>query len=413
MSSLVKENIRIALGSIKSQKVRTSLTIAIIAFGIMALVGILTAIDAIKGAINSNFTRMGANTFTIRNKETNLRIGQGGKKPKKYRPITYAEASRFVDEFKFPSKASVSTFATFAGTVKFGSEKTNPNIQVLGGDINYIFTSGYELEKGRNFSQEEATSGRSVVILGKDVISTLFKKKENPLDKEVMINGNKYRVIGVLKSKGNSMGFGGDKICIIPLQNARVYFSDPNQSFTINVISTDGRQMETAISEATGLFRIIRKVRIGDDENFEITKSDKFATMLIDNMSFVSAAATLIGVITLVGAAIGLMNIMLVSISERTREIGTRKALGATKIMIRRQFLIEAIVICQLGGIIGIFLGIVAGNLISVLVGGAFIIPWFWIFIGVTICFITGLVSGIYPAIKASNLDPIEALRFE
>lgn len=413
MASFLKENIRISLRAIKSQLLRTTLTALIISFGIMALVGILTAIDAIKSSINSNFTSLGANTFTIRNREMSVRIGKNGKRPKSFRNITYDEAIKFSKEFSFPASPSVSTMASGAATLKFESKKSNPNIRVFGGDENYLATSGYELESGRNFSSQEIQYGNHVVIIGKDVVTALFDTKTDPLDKIITVGSGKYRVIGVLKSKGNSMGFGGDKVSILPLANVRQYFSRPNMTFTINVMVNNSQLMDAAVGEAMGTFRRIRKVAVGEDENFEITKSDNLANLLIDNIQKVTAGATAIGIITLLGAAIGLMNIMLVSVTERTREIGIRKAIGANAKTIRSQFLVEAIVICQIGGLLGIVLGIAIGNLISMQLGVGFIIPWFWIISGIILCMFVGLISGLYPAIKASKFDPIEALRFE
>ncbi len=412
MASFIKENISISLLAIRSQLLRTILTVLIISFGIMALVGILTAIDAIKSSINSNFTNMGANTFAIRNRQM-IHIGSNGKGPKKFRNITYDEALRFTKEYSFPAKPSLSTFASGSSTIKFESKKTNPNMRVFGSDENYLATSGYELERGRNFSAQEALFGNHVAILGKDVVDALFTKKEDPIDKIVTVGSGKYKVIGILKAKGNSSGFGGDKIAILPLTNVRQYFSNPNMSFTINVLTASSQQLDAAISEANGMFRVIRKVRIGEEDNFEITKSDNLANMLIGLIGKTTAGATIIGIITLLGAAIGLMNIMLVSVTERTREIGIRKAIGATRKIIRGQFLVEAIVICQIGGLLGIILGIVIGNLISAQLGVGFIIPWVWIISGIILCLFVGLISGIYPAVKASKLDPIDALRFE
>jgi len=356
---------------------------------------------------------MGANTFTIRNREMSVHIARNGKSPKHFRSITYDEAVRFTKEYSFPAKPSVSTFASGGATIKFESKKTNPNMRVFGADENYIATSGYELDRGRNFSAQEVLYGNPVALLGKDVVDGLFSKKEDPIDKLVTIGSGKYKIIGTLKSKGNSSGFGGDKIVILPLINVRQYFPRPNMSFNISVLTGNSHQMDAAISEANGIFRTIRKVPIGEDDNFEITKSDNLANMLIGLIGKATAGATIIGIITLLGAAIGLMNIMLVSVTERTREIGIRKAIGATRKVIRGQFLVEAMVICQIGGLLGIILGILIGNLISAQLGVGFIIPWVWIISGIVLCLFVGLISGLYPAVKASNLDPIDALRFE
>lgn len=413
MGSLLTENIKISLSSIRSQLLRTVLTVLIIAIGITALVGILTAIDSIKQSINSNFTSMGANTFTIRNREMSIRIGKNGKRPKKFRSISYEEAIAFKNQFQFPSYTSVSTMASGVSTVRYQAKKTNPNIQVFGGDENYLVTSGYDLESGRSFSMQEIQYNSHVAIIGGELKNNLFGSSINPLDKIISIGSGKYKVIGVLKPKGSSIGFGGDKITIVPLGNVRQYFGKDQMNYIINIQSKSPKQMDIATGEATGVFRKIRKVTIGEETNFEIIKSDSLANILIDNIKYVTWAATIIGFITLIGAAIGLMNIMLVSVTERTREIGIRKSLGATREIIKKQFLIEAIVICQLGGCLGIVLGIGIGNLISLLIGSGFIIPWVWIITGIIICLLVGLAAGIYPAIKASKLDPIEALRFE
>jgi putative ABC transport system permease protein len=295
---------------------------------------------------------------------------------------------------------------------KFVNKKTDPNVLVMGGDINYLKVAGYDISEGRNFSQQEVNSASSVAIIGSELKSKLFKTL-NPLGENIFIGGAKFRVIGVLKGKGSSMGFGGDRIIIVPIQNAYQTFSMPNMSSVITVAVNDIKTLDFAVEEATSVFRKVRRIPVRSEDNFNIYKSDNIAKELISNLSYVTIAATVIGFITLIGAAVGLMNIMLVSVTERTREIGIRKAIGATQEVIRKQFLLEAIVICQIGGLGGIILGIVIGNIVTSLVGVGFIIPWLWIMGGFTLCLLVGLVSGIYPAIKASKLDPIDALRFE
>jgi putative ABC transport system permease protein len=412
-SNLVTENIRISLNSIRSHLLRTILTILIIAFGIMALVGILTATEAIKFFLTQNFTMMGANTFTIRNRTMNVHIGGQSNRMKWFEPITFAQSQLFKERYSFPAYTSVFTFATGVATIKYGSNKTNPNVRVMGIDEDYLLTSGDEVEKGRSFTPNEVFYGSAVAIVGPEVIKNIFKNKEDPIDKIISIGPGKYKVVGVLKEKGSSMGFSGDRSVMLPLNNVRVHFPRPNMSFTINVLVKKQEMMDAGIGEATATLRNIRKVPVGLDNTFEISKSDDVAKMLIENIKYVTYAATIIGLITLIGAAIGLMNIMLVSVTERTREIGIRKAIGATRRVIRNQFLVEAIVIGQLGGILGIVLGILIGNVISLLIGGAFIIPWVWIGTGVILCFAVALISGIFPAQKAANLDPIESLRYE
>jgi len=412
-TKLIVENIRIAMQSVRSHLLRTILTVLIIAFGIMALVGILTAIEAIESSLNQNFAMMGSNTFSIQNRSIRIHIGGRRNKADVFREIDYRQATDFKSEFNFPAVVSVYTYGTGTATLKYKSEKTNPNVQVIGTDKDYFTTAGLEIDRGRNFSPNEMQYGNHVTIIGSDNAKTLFKKNEDPIGKIISIGAGKYRVIGVLKERGSSLGFTGDRACMVPLVNVKQYFSRPNMNYSISVKVNDPQLMEPAIGEATGLFRKIRKDKAGDSDSFSIVKSDNVASILISLTGKIQIGAMIIGIITLLGAAIGLMNIMLVSVTERTREIGVRKAIGARQRTIRNQFLAEAIVIAQIGGILGIIAGILIGNVVSMITGSAFIVPWLWIIVGIVLCFIVALLSGIIPANKAAQLDPIESLRWE
>ncbi len=410
---LVKENIRISLNSIRSHLVRTILTVMIIAFGIMALVGIFTAIQAVNYFLKENFAMMGANTFNISNRGLRVHIGRHRHNAKPYSVITYAQATQFKKDYHFPAVTSVNITGSATATVKYQSEKTDPNIRIVGIDENYLQTAGMDLSYGRNFSKIEVQQGSHMVIMGSSVAEKLFPHTKDPVGKIVSIGAGRYRIAGILKSKGSSAAFSGDLTCLLPLNNVRQYFSRPNMNYNISVMVKDQAQMDAAIGEATGAFRLVRKDRLGEANSFTIIKSDNFANMLIENTKKIKAGAKAIGAITLLGAAIALMNIMLVSVTERTREIGIRKALGARRHTIRNQFLFEAVVIAQIGGIVGIIIGIIIGNVISLLTKSAFVVPWLWVFGGILLTFIVALASGILPANKAAKLDPIESLRYE
>lgn len=411
--SLFIENLRISLDAIRSNLLRSVLTVLIIAVGITALVGILTAIDSIKRSITKEFTFMGANTFTITSRGMRVQIGQQQVRTRNYSYISYQQAKQFTEVFDFPAQTSVSVYASGGATLKYGSEKTNPNVSVRGVDENYILTAGHEIDRGRNLSSEEIAGARNVAIISDKVAKLLFPGGENPLEKEISIGSGRYRITGILKSKGGGFGAGSELIALIPYSNARIYFSRPSMNFEIQVKPEFAGLVDAAVGEAEGRFRIVRGLSPVDETDFNINKSDNLVNILLNNIKSITLVATIIGVITLFGAAIALMNIMLVSVKERTREIGVRKAVGAKAKTVQQQFLLEAIVTGQIGGFVGIILGIIIGNMVSMIVGSTFIIPWVWIFTGVFLCFLVGILSGYYPAVKAARLDPIEALRYE
>jgi putative ABC transport system permease protein len=409
---IFKENLKISFRAIRSNKVRAILTICIIAVGIMALVGILTAIDAIKSSLTNQFTMMGANSFTISSRGMNIQIGNDRYRAKNFSRISYREAEEFKSRFKEAAWVAVSFNASSLTTVKYGSEKTNPNVNLTGIDENHLSVSGYEIESGRNFSADEIQQIRHYVLIGSDIVKDLFPSGVDPLGKEITVAGLKLQISGVLKSKGSGIG-NPDRVCFMPITTAREYFSRPDMTFALTIMPMNPVNLDMMTGEAEAVFRTVRNLNPRDESDFNISKSDNIVNLLLKNLRFVTLAATIIGIVTLFGAAVGLMNIMLVSVTERTREIGVRKAIGAKTQTIKYQFLFESIMIGQLGGVFGIILGILIGNAVSSMLRSSFVIPWVWVVTGIVVCFIVGVVSGYAPAVKAANIDPIEALRYE
>ena len=389
----VLENIKLAIGNVRSNLLRSMLTMLIIAFGVMALVGILTAIDSILSSMTNNFSGLGANSFSIIQKNVGFRGHPDGKRRIPGPPISFEQAMMLVEKNKLPTKIAVFATASSSEKVIYGDKSTNPEISILGINEHYLDVNALNIKAGRPFSSTEYQHGVNVCIIGNDIVKRLFSNRpQSAIDRDISIGGKKFRIVGVMEEQGSSMTSNLDKQIEIPLLTQKKLYGFQDQSYSIG-ISTP--------------------VKMNVDNDFEVQQADAIMKILEDNSSTLRIATIGIGLITLLGAAIGLMNIMLVSVTERTREIGIRKALGATRNNILVQFLVEAIVICQIGGLLGIFFGILAGNSIALILKGGFIIPWGWIILGIVTCVIVGLISGIYPAIKASRLDPVESLRYE
>lgn len=410
-----KENLFEGLRAVRGNLLRSILTAAIVAIGITSLVGILTAIDGMQASITNSFSSLGANSFSIESKDVNRRRQQEGKQDKVYEPIDFNEARRFKRLFGSASATSVSTAVSYRVEAKYLSKKTNPNMMVFGVDQEYLGLEGYNLVEGRNFSPVEDQYGSNVAIIGPQVKEALFEGNKSPVGEDISLLGSKFRVIGVLESAGSLGGnSGSDRSILIPVNGASRFAMNGRLKYEINNAVRNPAEVENVMGEATGLMRNIRQDPLGQPNSFEIERNRSAAERLAEISGYLKIGGFVIGIITLLGASIGLMNIMMVSVTERTREIGVRKALGATPMKIRQQFIMEAIVICLLGGITGIIIGIVIGNLVSNLIGdGVFLVPWLWMFMGITMCVAVGLFSGFYPAYKASKLDPVESLRFE
>lgn len=409
----LKENVREGLKSIAANKLRTILTALIITFGITSLVGSLTAVDGIQASINSSFANLGANTFDIQSQRNIQGRGPGRKEVITSR-LKYAELQLFKDKYNGPGKVSLNTRVTNFAEAKRGTKTSNPNLTIKGGDENFLVVDGYDLAVGRNFSPSEIRGGAYVCIIGKQVEEALFESFRNSIGESLVSQGVKFRIIGRLEEQG---GFGDnngiDRTIVVPMETAR-RVANRGLEYEATVAVEDVTQTDFAVGVATGVMRRVRGDRAREPDSFEISVSKSLAERLGDITNYLRAAGFGVGAITLLGASIALMNIMLVSVTERTREIGVRKAMGATPAKIRQQFLIESIVICQLGALGGIIFGLAIGNLLAILVfQSPFVVPWIWLIVGLLVAFGVGLLSGFFPASKAANLDPIESLRFE
>ncbi|WP_185965937.1 ABC transporter permease [Flavobacterium sp. ZT3R18] len=413
MLKLFKENIRIAIGSIRTQLLRTILTVMIIAIGITALVGILTVVSALENTLSSDFASMGSNTFNINQYENNSRRRGGGEREIINPIISYPEAVAFKNKYSYPlTETSLSFTATTTAEVKYEATKTDPEISVLGVDEHFLTNSGLETNSGRNFTNFDISNNTYTCVVGSDFEKGILKDV-NPIGKTISIRGAKFKVIGVLKEKGSTFGNSQDLRVLIPIQVARSLFTAPNINYTMSVMVDKKELLDQAIDNANSTMRRVRKLSPIKDNNFAIVRSDDLINKILSITKYLGFASWLIGIITILGSSIALMNIMIVSVTERTREIGVRKALGAKKTTIAFQFFIETLLIGQLGGLVGIIFGILIGYGISTAIDFVFVIPWGAIMAAFVTSFIVALVSGLYPAIKSANLDPIEALRYE
>lgn len=406
------EILKVALGALYANKLKSSLTILGIVVGIFSIISISTVIEMMQTTMQKSISGFGQNSFYIQKFPA---VFTGGRDEwRKYRnrkDITYDDYLKFEEIFTEAESISGSQ-GQFGVIIKYGNYETNPDVYLQGVTLNDLKNTNYIVEYGRAFNSNDIDSYARVVIIGVEIQNKLFKNMD-PLGQTIKIDGNKFQVIGILEKKGEMFGQSQDNNVFIPLTAFHTLYGKKNDSMGINVRVENIEDMDDMVEKAKGHFRKIRKVPPGEENDFEVFSNDAIMEQVNNITSGFRIGSIVIAGIALLAAGVGIMNIMLVSVTERTREIGIRKSIGAKKSNILLQFIIEAIVLCQLGGLIGIALGVAAGNIVGSLIEASFFIPIESIIVGVLLCTIVGVVFGTYPAYKASNLDPIEALRYE
>lgn len=407
----IYEMIMVALSSLKNNRLRSSLTILGIVVGIFSIIAISTVIEMLQNSIETGVSQLGQNTFQIQKWPA---INEGGNDRARYRnrpDITLEDYYRLKEKLVEAKSVGAEQW-TFGKQVKAGNKETNPNIQFSGVTPDAFPNNKWVVDEGRAISDRDVQSYQNFVVLGTDISKKLFPNI-SAIDQYINLDGHKLKVIGVLESQGAVFGQSRDNFAIIPITTFQSFYGKRNNSINITVMTTSKESYNETIELAQGYFRSIRKVKPGEPDNFDVFSNESVLTQINNITSGVRIGSLVVAAIALLAAGVGIMNIMLVSVTERTREIGIRKAIGAKKINILTQFLFEAVVLSLAGGIIGIILGVFVGNLAGTFLQSKAIIPVDWVLIGVFLCVLIGVTFGTYPAYKASNLDPIEALRYE
>ncbi|MCX8010611.1 MAG: ABC transporter permease, partial [Ignavibacteria bacterium] len=381
-----------------------------IVIGIFSIIVVMTAIGAIQRSIETTLNFLGSNSFVIQ-KYPAIQMGYHTRaKYRNRKDITYDQALELQKRATLPIAIGISA-DRFGRQVKYREYSTNPNVEINGVNAFVLQTFNLSVESGRAISNQDIEHSRMVCVIGKDLQETLFSTID-PIGQEIRFDGRSFMVIGVFAKRGGALGSGMDNFLMIPITSyQQIYGKDEDVDITVQAPSAE--LYKTTVDEVEGILRSIRKVPPHKENDFEIVSNESLLNQVNDITKYFKLGSAVVAFIALVAAGVGIMNLMLVSVTERTREIGIRKSVGATKKNVLSQFLLEAIVICQVGGIIGIILGVTGGAVISNLLEISAIIPIDWIIIGLLVCTFVGLIFGVYPAYKAANLDPIEALRYE
>ena len=409
----IKESFFSALNSIRANKLRASLTLLGIVIGVFSIIGVMTLLDALQKGIDSGLSQLGTSTFQVQKWPATFVSGPGKwRKYEKRKPITIDEGYRLKELAVLPKYVGLEDWSG-GKTVKYGSEQTNPNFQMGGVTTEFLPANNHSLSEGRFFTEEEVKSTRNIAVVGMEVVDKLFPFT-SPLDKEIEIDGNRFTIIGVLTAKGENLGQSQDNLVLVPLYTIdKIYGARKDRSLNITVSAYSKAQLDETQEEVIGLMRQIRKVPPGEENDFEIWSNESLVREANNFTIYFKYGAGVISFISLIAAGIGIMNIMLVTVTERTKEIGIRMAIGAKRSNILTQFLFEAILLCELGGLIGIAVGIGIGNLLGSIFNFPVTIPYDWVAIGVIVCSLIGIIFGTYPAFKAAKLNPIDALRYE
>lgn len=409
----IKESLFSALNSIRANKLRASLTLLGIVIGVFSIIGVMTLLDALQKGIDSGLSQLGTSTFQVQKWPATFVSGPGKwRKYEKRKPITIDEGYRLKELAVLPKYIGLEDWSG-GKTVKYGSGQTNPNFQMAGITTEFLPANNHTLSEGRFFTEEEVKSTRNIAVVGMEVVDKLFPFT-SPLDKEIEIDGNRFTVIGVLTAKGENLGQSQDNLVLVPLYTMdKIYGARKDRSLNITVSAYSKAQLDETQEEVIGLMRQIRKVPPGEENDFEIWSNESLVREANNFTIYFKYGAGVISFISLIAAGIGIMNIMLVTVTERTKEIGIRMAIGAKRSNILTQFLFEAILLCELGGLIGIAVGIGIGNLLGSIFNFPVTIPYDWVAIGVIVCSLIGIIFGTYPAFKAAKLNPIDALRYE